>query len=133
MSHISRFKRSDGALDFVITNAFLIDPLLGIVKCDIGVRDGKIVGIGKAGNPETMDITPGLIVGPSTDILSVEGKIATPGFVDIHPHFDSPPQLYEFQSAGFTTLIGGGVGPKTLGIQWPGPLDLPRIPGAAAT
>src|SRR5260370_41120133 len=105
MSHISRFKRSDGALDFVITNAFLIDPLLGIVKCDIGVRDGKIAGIGKAGNPQTLDITPGLIVGPSTDILSVEGKIATPGFVDIPPHVDSPQQLYGFQSAALTTLV----------------------------
>jgi len=133
MGQVSRFKRSDGALDFVITNAVLIDPLLGIVKCDIGVRDGKIAGIGKAGNPETMDITPGLIVGPSTDILSVEGKIATPGFVDIHPHFDSPQQLYEFQSAGFTTLIGGGSGPKTVGIECPGAWNLHRMLEAMAS
>src|SRR5260370_36947196 len=105
MSHISRFKRSDGALDFVITNAFLIDPLLGIVKCDIGVRDGKIAGIGKAGNPETMDITPGLIGGPSTDILLVRGKIATPGFVDIHRRVDSPHQLYEVHADAVPTRL----------------------------
>src|SRR5260370_3701840 len=78
MGQVSRFKRSDGALDFVITNAVLIDPLLGIIKCDIGVLDGKIVGVGKAGNPDIMDITPGLIVGPHTDILSGGGTLPTP-------------------------------------------------------
>jgi urease subunit alpha len=133
MGQVSRFKRSDGALDFVITNAVLIDPLLGIVKCDIGVLDGKIVGIGKAGNPDTMDITPGLVVGPNTDILSVEGKIATPGFVDLHAHFDSVQQLYEYQSAGVTTVIGGGTGPKTVGIECPGVWNLQRMLEAMAS
>ena len=133
MGQVSRFKRSDGALDFVITNALLIDPLLGIVKCDIGVLDGKIVGVGKAGNPDTMDITPGLVVGPNTDILSVEGRIATPGFVDVHAHFDSPQQLYEYQSAGFTTVIGGGSGPKTVGIECPGAWNLQRMLEAMAS
>jgi urease subunit alpha len=133
MGQVSRFKRSDGALDFVITNAVLIDPLLGIIKCDIGVLDGKIVGVGKAGNPDIMDITPGLIVGPNTDILSVEGKIATPGFIDIHPHFDSVQQLYEYQSAGFTTVIGGGSGPKTVGIECPGVWNLQRMLEAMAS
>jgi urease subunit alpha len=133
MGQVSRFKRSDGALDFVITNAVLIDPLLGVVKCDIGVLDGKVVGVGKAGNPDTMDITPGLVVGPNTDILSVEGKIATPGFIDIHPHFDSVQQLYEYQSAGFTTLIGGGSGPKTVGIECPGVWNLQRMLEAMAS
>jgi len=133
MGQVSRFKRSDGALDFVITNAVLIDPLLGIIKCDIGVLDGKIVGVGKAGNPDIMDITPGLVVGPNTDILSVEGKIATPGFIDIHPHFDSVQQLYEYQSAGFTTVIGGGSGPKTVGIECPGAWNLQRMLEAMAS
>ncbi len=133
MGQVSRFKRSDGALDFVITNAVLIDPLLGIIKCDIGVLDGKVVGVGKAGNPDIMDITPGLVVGPNTDILSVEGKIATPGFIDIHPHFDSVQQLYEYQSAGFTTVIGGGSGPKTVGIECPGVWNLQRMLEAMAS
>jgi urease subunit alpha len=133
MGQVSRFKRSDGALDFVITNAVLIDPLLGVVKCDIGVLDGKVVGVGKAGNPDIMDITPGLVVGPNTDILSVEGKIGTPGFIDIHPHFDSVQQLYEYQSAGFTTLIGGGSGPKTVGIECPGIWNLQRMLEAMAS
>lgn len=132
MGQVSRFKRSDGALDMVITNAVLIDPVIGIVKCDIGVLDGVIVGIGKAGNPDVMDITPGLIVGPNTDILSVEGQIVTPGLIDIHPHFDSVQQLYEYQSAGFTTVIGGGSGPKTVGIECPGAWNLQRMLEAMA-
>jgi urease subunit alpha len=80
-----------------------------------------------------MDITPGLVVGPNTDILSVEGKIATPGFIDIHPHFDSVQQLYEYQSAGFTTVIGGGSGPKTVGIECPGAWNLQRMLEAMAS
>lgn len=132
MGQVSRFKRSDGALDMVMTNAVLIDPVIGIVKCDIGVLDGEIVGIGKAGNPDTMNITPGLIVGPSTDILSLEGSIVTPGFIDIHPHFDSVQQLYEYQSAGVTTVIGGGSGPKTVGIECPGAWNLERMLEAMA-
>jgi urease subunit alpha len=132
MGQVSRFKRSDGALDMVVTNAVLIDPLLGVVKCDIGVLDGKIVGIGKSGNPDTMDITPGLIVGPNTDILSVEGQIVTAGLIDIHPHFDSVQQLYEYQSAGVTTVIGGGSGPKTVGIECPGAWNLQRMLEAMA-
>lgn len=132
MGQCSRFKRSDGALDMVITNAVIIDPYLGIVKGDIGVLDGKIVGVGKSGNPDTMNITPGLIVGPNTDILSLEGRIVTPGFIDIHPHFDSVQQLYEYESAGFTTVIGGGSGPKTVGIECPGAWNLQRMLEAMA-
>ncbi len=132
MGQCSRFKRSDGALDMVITNAVIIDPYLGIVKGDIGVLDGKIVGVGKAGNPDTMNITPGLIVGPNTDILSLEGRIVTPGFIDIHPHFDSVQQLYEYESAGVTTVIGGGSGPKTVGIECPGAWNLQRMLEAMA-
>lgn len=132
MGQCSRFKRSDGALDMVITNAVIIDPYLGVVKGDIGVLDGKIVGVGKAGNPDTMNITPGLIVGPNTDILSLEGRIVTPGLIDIHPHFDSVQQLYEYQSAGVTTVIGGGSGPKTVGIECPGAWNLQRMLEAMA-
>ncbi|MCZ7662608.1 MAG: urease subunit alpha [Thermoleophilia bacterium] len=132
MGQCSRFKRSDGALDMVITNVVIMDPILGVVKGDIGVLDGKIVAIGKAGNPDTMNITPGLIVGPNTDILSMEGRICTPGFLDIHPHFDSVQQLFEYESAGFTTVIGGGSGPKTVGIECPGAWNLQRMLEAMA-
>lgn len=78
----------EGALDFVITNAIIMDPELGIVKGDLGIKDGKIVGVGKAGNPDVMDVTPGLVVSANTDILSVEGMIVTPGGIDVHVHFD---------------------------------------------
>lgn len=132
MGQVSRFKRSDGALDMVVTNAVVVDPVLGVIKCDIGILDGKIVGIGKAGNPDVMEITPGLIIGPNTDILSVEGRIVTPGLLDIHPHFDSVQQLHEYQSAGVTTVIGGGSGPKTVGIECPGAWNLQRMLEAMA-
>ncbi len=132
MGQASKWKQSDGALDMVVTNAVIIDPLLGVIKADIGVREGKIVGIGKAGNPDTMNVTPGLLVSPNTDILSVEGLICTPGFVDIHPHFDSVQQLYEYQNSGFTTVIGGGSGPKTVGIECPGVFNLHRMLEAMA-
>jgi urease subunit alpha len=79
-----------------------------------------------------MNITPGLIVSPNTDILSVEGMIVTPGFIDIHPHFDSVQQLFEYQNAGFTTVIGGGSGPKTVGIECPGVFNLHRMLEAMA-
>ena len=78
------------------------------------------------------NITPGLIISPNTDILSVEGLIVTPGFIDIHPHFDSVQQLYEYQNAGFTTVIGGGSGPKTVGIECPGVFNLQRMLEAMA-
>ena len=132
MGQASKWKARDGALDLVVTNAIIIDPILGVVKGDIGIKDGMIVGVGKAGNPDTMNITPGLIVAPNTDILSVEGMIVTPGFIDIHPHFDSVQQLYEYQSAGFTTVIGGGSGPKTVGIECPGVFNLHRMLEAMA-
>lgn len=132
MGQASKWKASDGALDLVVTNAIIIDPVLGVVKGDIGIKDGLIVGVGKAGNPDTMNVTPGLIISPNTDILSVEGMIVTPGFVDIHPHFDSVQQLYEYQNSGFTTVIGGGSGPKTVGIECPGVFNLHRMLEAMA-
>ena len=89
------------------------------------------MGVGKSGNPDTMNITPGLIVSPNTDILSVEGMIVTPGFVEIHAHFDRCSNSTSTR-AGFTTVIGGGTGPKTVGIECPGVFNLHRMLEAMA-
>ncbi|MCC8115114.1 MAG: urease subunit alpha [Bacteroidales bacterium] len=103
---------ADGSLDIVITNVTIIDPVLGVVKADVGVRDGKIAGIGKAGNPNIMDgVTPTLCTGPSTDAISGEHLILTAAGIDGHVHFVSPQQAYNCLSNGITTLIGGGIGP----------------------
>lgn len=119
---------NQGALDFVITNITIMDPFYGIVKGDIGIKNGKIVGIGKAGNPDTMEITPGLIVSPNTNIISADpGMIATPGGIDVHVHFDSMQLAYEALSNGLTTMLGGGEGPVTVGIESPGPYNLQRM------
>ncbi|MET0897496.1 MAG: urease subunit alpha [Mycobacterium sp.] len=119
---------AEGALDFVITNALIIDAVLGIRKADIGIRDGKIAGIGKAGNPRTMDgVDPDLIIGAGTDIRSGEGMIATAGAIDVHVHFDSAGLVEEAISSGITTMIGGGLGPVTVGITSSGPNNLARM------
>lgn len=114
----------DGVLDLVFTNAIIIDPVLGIVKGDIGVKDGKIVGIGKSGNPDVMDITPGLVVGANTEVATMTGHIVTAGAIDVHIHFESPDQAWEALSNGITTMIGGGSGAKPLSIETPGPFHL---------
>jgi urease subunit alpha len=102
-----------GALDLVITNALIIDHW-GIVKADVGVRNGRIVKIGKAGNPDTQaGVDPDLVVGASTEVIAGEGKILTAGAIDSHIHFISPQQIYEALSNGTTTMIGGGTGPAT--------------------
>src|ERR1700689_1165984 len=102
-----------GALDLVITNALIIDHW-GIVKCDIGIRDGRIVKVGKAGNPDTQDgVDPSLVVGAATEVVAGEGKIVTAGAIDSHIHFISPQQIYEALSNGTTTMLGGGTGPAT--------------------
>ncbi len=102
-----------GALDLVITNALIIDHW-GIVKADIGIRDGRIVKIGKAGNPDTQaGVDPDLVVGAATEVIAGEGKIVTAGAIDSHIHFISPQQIYEAISNGITTMIGGGTGPAT--------------------
>src|SRR6202162_2027070 len=102
-----------GALDLVITNALIIDHS-GIVKADIGIRNGRIVKIGKAGNPDTQaGVDPDLVVGAATEVLAGEGKIVTAGAIDTHIHFISPQQVYEALSSGVTTMIGGGTGPAT--------------------
>ena len=101
-----------GSLDLVITNVTILDPLLGVIKADVGVKDGKIAGIGKAGNPNVMDgVSPDLVTGPSTDAISGEHMILTAAGIDGHVHFCSPQQAYNCLSNGITTLIGGGVGP----------------------
>ncbi|MGW0163468.1 urease subunit alpha [Mycobacterium sp. NPDC003323] len=123
---------AEGALDFVITNALIIDAVLGIRKADIGIRDGRIVGVGKAGNPRTMDgVDPELIIGAGTDIRSGEGMIATAGAIDVHVHFDSAGLVEEAISSGITTMIGGGLGPVTVGITSSGPTNLARMLRAA--
>ena len=103
--------RADGAPDLVITGAVILDHW-GIVKADIGIRDGRIVGIGRAGNPDTMDgIHPALEIGPSTEILAGNGKIVTAGAIDCHVHLICPELFDEALGSGITTIIGGGTGP----------------------
>ncbi|WP_433212307.1 urease subunit alpha [Microtetraspora malaysiensis] len=101
------------ALDMVITNVVVIDPILGVVKGDIGIKNGLIAGIGKSGNPHTQNgVDPRLVIGPGTEVLSGEHMIATPGAMDPHVHLLSPQQVQAALSNGITTLIGGGVGPS---------------------
>ena len=102
-----------GALDLVITNAVILDHW-GIVKADIGIKNGRIVKVGKAGNPDTMDgVDLELVVGAATEVIAGENLIVTAGGVDSHIHFISPQQVYEAISNGITTMIGGGTGPAT--------------------
>ena len=102
-----------GALDLVITNALVVDHW-GIVKGDIGIRDGRIVKVGKAGNPDIMDgVDPQLVVGASTEVIAGENLIVTAGAIDSHIHFIAPQQIVEALSNGVTTMLGGGTGPAT--------------------
>src|SRR6266545_3053863 len=104
---------ANGALDLVITNALVIDHC-GIFKCDIGVRNGRIVKLGKAGNPDTMaGVDPDLVVGAATEVIAAENMIVTPGAIDSHIHFISPQQIAAALANGITTMIGGGSGPAT--------------------
>jgi urease subunit alpha len=103
----------DEVCDLIITNAIIID-YTGVIKADIGIKNGKIVAIGKSGNPNNCDgITNGLEIGANTEILSAEGKIITAGGIDSHIHFISPGQIDEAIDSGVTTMIGGGTGPNT--------------------
>jgi urease subunit alpha len=107
----ARTTRAEGACDLVITGAVILDHW-GVVKADIGVRDGRIAGIGKAGNPDTMDgVDPQLVIGPSTEILAGNGRIVTAGAIDCHVHLICPQIVDEALASGITTLIGGGTGP----------------------
>lgn len=104
---------AEGALDLVITNVTIIDAMLGVVKADVGIKDGKIAGIGKAGNPNTMEgVSPDLVTGAATDAISGEHLILTAGGIDGHVHVIAPQQAYASLSNGITTLFGGGIGPS---------------------
>ena len=101
-----------GAPDLVITNVTIVDAIQGVIKADVGIKNGRICGIGRAGNPNTMDgITPSLAIGNATDALAGEHLILTAGGIDTHIHFISPQQIYAGLSNGVTTFFGGGVGP----------------------
>ena len=105
----SQVTRSDGAVDLVVTNALVID-YIGIYKADIGVRDGKIYSIGKAGNPDIQsDVN--IIIGPATEVIAGEGRILTAGGMDAHIHFICPQQIEDALHSGLTTMLGGGTGP----------------------
>jgi urease subunit alpha len=113
MGQSARATRAGGALDVVVTNAVIVDHW-GIVKADIGIRDGRIAGIGKAGNPDVMaGVTEGLVVGAGTEVIAGEGRIVTAGGLDTHIHFICPQLVTEAISAGLTTMVGGGSGPAT--------------------
>jgi urease subunit alpha len=124
----SQMSRAQGAVDTVITNALILDHW-GIVKADIGLKDGRIAGIGKAGNP---DVQPGIdiIIGPGTEAIAGEGKILTAGGVDAHIHFISPQQIDEALYSGVTTMLGGGTGPASgtaATTCTPGPWHIARM------
>lgn len=104
---------SIGCLDCVITNVLVVD-YTGIYKCDVGIKDGKIAGMGKAGNPDVMDgVSPGMVVGPGTEAIAGEGSILTAGGLDTHIHFICPQQCNDAIASGITTMYGGGSGPAT--------------------
>src|SRR4029453_16341040 len=101
------------ALDTIITNALVVD-WTGVYKADVGIKGGRIAGIGKAGNPDVMaGVTPGLVVGVTTEAIAGEGMILTAGGIDSHIHFISPQQIDTALASGVTTFIGGGTGPAT--------------------
>ena len=111
MSQSATATRDQGVLDFVITSVMIIDHW-GIIKADVGIKDGKIVGIGKAGNPDTSDgITPGMTIGASTEVHGGVGLIMTAGAIDTHIHYICPQQVEHALYSGTTTMIGGGTGP----------------------
>ena len=128
----SQRTRAEGAVDTVMTNAVIVDHW-GIVKADIGLKDGRIVAIGKAGNPDTQ---PGvdIIIGPGTEVISCEGNIVTAGGIDSHIHFICPQQVDEALTSGITTMLGGGTGPATGTFATtctPGPWHIERMLQAA--
>jgi urease subunit alpha len=128
----SQRSREQGAMDTVITNALIIDHW-GIVKADVGLKDGRIAAIGKAGNPDTQ---PGvdIVIGPGTEIIACEGRILTAGGIDPHIHFICPQQIEEALTSGVTTMFGGGTGPAhgTLATTaTPGPWHMARMLQAA--
>ncbi len=128
----SQFSRAQGAMDTVITNAVILDHW-GVVKCDVGLRDGRIAAIGKAGNPEIQNGVT-IIIGPGTEIIAGEGKILTAGGFDTHIHFICPQQIEEALMSGVTSMLGGGTGPATGTFATtctPGPWHIARMIEAA--
>ncbi|WP_427913689.1 urease subunit alpha [Ramlibacter sp. MMS24-I3-19] len=128
----SQRTRAQGAMDCVLTNALILDHW-GIVKADIGLKDGRIAAIGKAGNPDTQ---PGvdIVIGPGTEIIAAEGCIVTAGGIDSHIHFICPQQVEEALASGITTMFGGGTGPATGTLATtctPGPWNIQRMLQAA--
>ncbi|MFD5569284.1 urease subunit alpha [Streptomyces cadmiisoli] len=126
----SRATRAEGTPDTVVTGVVVVDHW-GIVKADVGIRDGRITGIGKAGNPDTMDgVHPDLVIGPETEVIAGNGRIMTAGAVDAHVHFICPQIADEALASGVTTLVGGGTGPaegsKATTVT-PGPWHLARM------
>lgn len=112
MGSDNQLTQAAGCLDLVITNVTILDPILGVIKADVGIRNGRIVGIGKAGNPSTMDgVTPGLTTGTATDAITGEHLILTAAGMDTHVHMICPQQVWSALSNGITTLWGGGIGP----------------------
>ncbi|MET0144192.1 MAG: urease subunit alpha [Ilumatobacteraceae bacterium] len=104
--------RAGGALDLLITNVIVMDAMVGIVKADVGIRDGLVVGIGKSGNPQLQSgVDPDLVIGPGTEVIAGEHLIATAGAIDAHVHHIAPQQVHSALSNGVTTLFGGGTGP----------------------
>jgi urease subunit alpha len=127
----SQATRAQGAMDTVITNALILDHS-GIIKADIGLKEGRIAAIGKAGNPDTQDGVT-IIIGPSTEIVAGEGKIITAGGIDSHIHFIAPQQIEEALYSGITTMLGGGTGPAhgTLATTCTGAWHIERMIEAA--
>lgn len=126
------FDSKQGALDMLVSNAVVIDPVLGVVKGDIGIKEGRIVGVGKAGNPATMDgVASNLVCGAATTVRDAEGLIATPGGIDVHVHFDSAQLAEHAISSGLTTMIGGSLGPITVGIDCGGAWNVGKMLQAA--
>ena len=128
----SQRSRAQGAVDTVMTNALIIDHW-GIVKADIGLKGGRVVAIGKAGNPDTQSGVD-IIIGPGTEVISCEGNIVTAGGIDSHIHFICPQQIEEALSSGITTMLGGGTGPATGTLattSTPGPWHMERMLQAA--
>lgn len=134
MGQSPRATSANGALDTVITNALILD-YSGIVKADIGIKDGRIVGIGKSGNSDLMpNVTKGMEIGVGTEVIAGEGHIVTAGGIDTHIHFICPQQYWDALSAGITTMIGGGTGPATgtnATTCTPGPWNIHRMLEAA--
>src|SRR5215510_2519168 len=128
----SQRTRLDGAVDTVISNALILDHW-GIVKADIGIKDGRIAAIGKAGNP---DVQPNvdIVIGPGTEVIAGEGKVVTAGGIDVHVHFICPQQVGEALYSGLTTMMGGGTGPAdgtNATTCTPGPWHIQRMLQAA--